>query len=140
MHEEGVIGVEKKSSDAEDLQFDRKQKNKTVSNAEWKSSTDEDARITPMKDGTTHLAYKAKHLAELDSDLVLAAEIRRPTRRPAYIVPIRGFLADVVGRVCNYAVNCLELEREPTIDAKLQERRDVTDAALTRMAFGAEYR
>jgi len=29
-----------------------------------------------MKDGTTHLAYKAKHVVELKSDLVLAAEIR----------------------------------------------------------------
>src|SRR6266480_2841130 len=29
-----------------------------------------------MKDGTTHLAYKAEHVVDLESDLVLAAEIR----------------------------------------------------------------
>jgi transposase len=79
MGEEGVIGVEEKPSDAEVRQFARKRKNKTVSNAEWKSATDEDARITRMKDGTTHLAYKAEHVVDLASDLVLAAEIRPAT-------------------------------------------------------------
>ena len=46
-----------------------------MSNAEWKSGVDEDATIARMKDGTTHLAYKAEHVVDLDSDLVLAAEI-----------------------------------------------------------------
>jgi transposase len=42
---------------AEDLaRFDRKRKGKTLSNADWKSPTDPDARIAKMKDGTTHLA------------------------------------------------------------------------------------
>ena len=58
--------------------------------------------------------------------------------RPTYIVPIRGFLADVVGVVLNYARK--HLGCEPTIDGKLQERMDAADAALTRIAFGAEYR
>jgi transposase len=79
MREEGVIGVEEKPSDAEVRQFDRKRKDKTVSNVDWKSATDEDARITRMKDGTTHLAYKAEHVVDLASDLVLAAEIRPAT-------------------------------------------------------------
>ena len=30
-----------------------------------------------MKDGRTHLAYKAEHVVDLESDLVVAAEIRR---------------------------------------------------------------
>jgi transposase len=46
-----------------------------VSNEDWKSKTDADARIAHMKDGTTHLAYKAEHVVDLKSDLVLAAEI-----------------------------------------------------------------
>jgi transposase len=79
MREEGVIGVEEKPSDAAVRQFDRKRKDKTVSNAEWKSATDADAKITRMKDGTTHLAYKAEHVVDLTSDLVLAAEIRPAT-------------------------------------------------------------
>lgn len=77
MREEGVIGPEDEPSDEEVRRFDKKRTNKKVSNAEWKSSTDEDARIAPMKDGTTHLAYKAEHVVDLDSDLIVAAEIRQ---------------------------------------------------------------
>src|SRR5208282_4046601 len=42
---------------------------------EWVSKTDPDSRIAKMKDGRTHLAYKAEHVVDLKSDLVLAAEI-----------------------------------------------------------------
>ena len=70
-----MIGPEEQPSDEDIRRFDKKRKGKTVSNAEWKSTTDEDARITAMKDGTTHLAYKAEHVVDLASDLVLAAEI-----------------------------------------------------------------
>jgi hypothetical protein len=79
MREEGVIGPEEKPSKAEILRYDRARKDKTVSNAEWKSEVDEDAKIARMKDGTTHLAYKAEHVVDLDSDLVLAAEIHPAT-------------------------------------------------------------
>jgi transposase len=75
MREEGVIGAEEQPSDEEIRRFDKKRKNKTVSNVEWQSPTDEDARIARMKDGTTHLAYKAEHVVDLKSELVLAAEI-----------------------------------------------------------------
>src|SRR5262252_2128644 len=45
----------------EDLaRIDRKRKKKG-SNQEWESATDPDARITKMKDGTTHMAHKAEH-------------------------------------------------------------------------------
>jgi transposase len=76
MREEGVIGAEEQPSDEEIRRFDKKRKNKTVSNTEWQSPADEDARIARMKDGTTHLAYKAEHVVDLQSELVLAAEIR----------------------------------------------------------------
>ena len=76
MREEGVIEPEQEPTDEEIRRYDRKRKDKTVSNVEWESSTDADARITKMKDGRTHLAYKAEHVVDLRSDLVLAAEIR----------------------------------------------------------------
>lgn len=79
MREEGVIGPEAKPSTEEILRYDRKRTGKTVSNADWQSATDGDATIARMKDGTTHLAYKAEHVVDLDSDLVLAAEIRPAT-------------------------------------------------------------
>jgi len=55
--------------------MDRKRKGKKVSNADWKSPTDPDARITKMKDGTTHLAHKAEHAVDLESGVIVAAEI-----------------------------------------------------------------
>jgi transposase len=75
MREEGVIEPEQEPTDEEIRRYDKKRKDKKVSNAEWESSTDADARITKMKDGRTHLAYKAEHVVDLKSDLVLAAEI-----------------------------------------------------------------
>jgi len=54
--------------------FDRKRKKKG-SNKEWASATDADSRIAKMKDGRTHLAYKAEHAVDRDSGLVLSAAI-----------------------------------------------------------------
>jgi transposase len=75
MREEGVIDATTEPTAEEVRRFDQKRKDKKVSNDDWESSTDADARITKMKDGTTHLAYKAEHVVDLESDLVLAAEI-----------------------------------------------------------------
>jgi transposase len=61
----------------EDLRrFDKQRKDKKVSNAEWQSPTDPDSRIAKMKDGRTHLAYKAEHVIDLKTEIVLAASIR----------------------------------------------------------------
>ena len=46
-----------------------------MSNEEWQSPTDPESKIAKMKDGTTHLAYKAEHVVDLKTGLVLAAEI-----------------------------------------------------------------
>ena len=62
-------------SDEELRRFDKTRKDKKVSNDDWQSPHDPESRITRMKDGTTHLAYKAEHVVDLDTDLVLAAEI-----------------------------------------------------------------
>ncbi len=61
---------------AEDLiRLDRQRKGKKLSNENWVSPTDPEARIARMKDGTTHLAYKPEHAVDLDSGAVVAAEI-----------------------------------------------------------------
>jgi hypothetical protein len=62
-------------SDEELRRFDRQRPDKKVSNEDWVSPSDPDSRIAKMKDGTTHLAYKAEHVVDLESDLVLAAEV-----------------------------------------------------------------
>lgn len=79
MREAGVIGKTETPTDEEARRFDKKRKGKKVSNDDWKSPVDEDATIAKMKDGTTHLAFKAEHVVDLESDLILAAEIRKAT-------------------------------------------------------------
>jgi transposase len=60
----------------EDLvRLDRNRKNKKLSNADWESPTDPDARIAKLKDGRTHLAYKPEHAMDLDTGAVIAAEV-----------------------------------------------------------------
>ena len=75
MREEGVIDEDDDPTDEEVRRFDKQRKNKKVSNEEWVSTTDPDSRITKMKDGRTHLAYKAENVVDLETDLVLSAEI-----------------------------------------------------------------
>jgi transposase len=62
-------------TDEELRRFDKTRKDKKVSNDEWVSPNDPESRIARMKDGTTHLAYKAEHVVDLDTDLVLSAVI-----------------------------------------------------------------
>jgi transposase len=67
-------GIETPS--ASDLvRMDRTRKGKKLSNADWVSRTDAEAKIAKMKDGTTHLAYKPEHAVDLDTGAVVAAEI-----------------------------------------------------------------
>lgn len=75
MREEGAIEPEQEPTDEELRRFDKGRKNKKVSNEEWVSKTDAESRIAQLKDGRTHLAYKAEHVVDLESDMVLAAEV-----------------------------------------------------------------
>lgn len=60
----------------EDLaKIDRKRKNK-ASNDDWENPHDPDAKITKMKDGSTHLAHKAEHAVDMESGAVLAVTIQ----------------------------------------------------------------
>lgn len=76
MQEEGLLAEDDDPPSDEALRkFDKSRKDKKVSNDEWTSPTDPDARIAKMKDGTTHLAYKAEHVVDLQTEAILAAEI-----------------------------------------------------------------
>ena len=55
--------------------MDRARKGKKVSNEDWASPTDADARIVRLKDGRTRLGYKAEHVVDLDTGAVVAAEV-----------------------------------------------------------------
>jgi len=57
------------------VRLDRKRKGKKLSNQDWVSKSDPEAKIAKMKDGTTHLAYKPEHAVDLDTGAVVAAEL-----------------------------------------------------------------
>ena len=70
-------------TDEELRRFDRKRKGKKCSNDDWRSPSDPDARIAKMKNGDTHLAYKAEHALDLETTMVVAAETYRATEGDA---------------------------------------------------------
>ena len=61
-------------SDEELRRFDKKRK-KTTSNKDWESPSDPDSRVTRMKDSRTHLAYKAEHAVDLDTEIIVSATV-----------------------------------------------------------------
>jgi transposase len=61
-------------------QMDRKRKDKKVSNDDWHNPNDPDARIAKMKDGRTHLAYKAEHAVDLETQVIVAATVTHANR------------------------------------------------------------
>jgi len=63
-------GVEEPTP-AQRQRWDRRRK-KRVSNREWVNPHDPEARIPKLKDGRTHLAYKAEHAVDLDTGAVVA--------------------------------------------------------------------
>lgn len=76
-------GIENPTDD--DLRrIDRGRKDKKVSNEDWESPHDPDARIAKMKDGRTHLAYKAEHAIDLETEAIVAAQVTHADRGDAH--------------------------------------------------------
>jgi transposase len=97
----------------EDLRrFDRTRKKK-ASNEDWKSATDADSRIARMKDGRTHLAYKAEHAVDLDSGLVLSAAVH-----PAD----QGDAATLADSVLRAQVNLVRAELEVEVGEAVADK------------------
>ena len=72
-------GIENPSDD--DLRrLDRGRKGKKVSNQDWENPHDPDARIAKMKDGRTHLAYKAEHAVDLETEAIVVAHVTHADR------------------------------------------------------------
>ena len=55
--------------------IDRKRKQKG-SNDDWTHPHDPDAKITKMKDGRTHLAYKAEQAVDLETGAIIGVTVR----------------------------------------------------------------
>lgn len=63
-------------------QLARKDKNRKGkgSNDDWTNPHDPDAKITKMKDGSTHLAHKAEHAVDLETGAIVAVTIQPADR------------------------------------------------------------
>jgi transposase len=107
MKGEGVIEPEHEPTDEAVRRYDKARKGKKASNREWVSETDPDSRIARMKDGRTHLAYKAEHVVDLETDLVLGAEIYAADR---------GDTETMVDSVLEAVVNLSEAGSEARIE------------------------
>jgi transposase len=79
----------------EDLRrLDRGRQGKKVSNEQWKSPTDPDSRIAKMKDGRTHLAYKAEHAVDLVSEAIVATTVTFADKSDPQSAPVTLSLAE----------------------------------------------
>ena len=73
---------------AEDLiRLDRQRQGKRLSNQDWTSPTDPQAKIAKMKDGRTRLGYKPEHAVDLDTGAIVAAEIHPADRGDTTTLP-----------------------------------------------------
>lgn len=55
--------------------LDRK-RTKRMSNQDWNNPNDPDAKITKMKDGSTHLAHKVEHAVDMESGAILGITVQ----------------------------------------------------------------
>jgi transposase len=93
---------------ADDLvRIDRNRKGKKLSNDEWTSKTDPEAKIAKLKDGRTHLAYKPEHAVDLDTGIVVAAALH-----PAD----QGDTTTIEGTLTAAEKNLAQLSAAPTTD------------------------
>jgi len=67
--------------DAEDAaavrRFDKQRPGRKTSNKEWVNPNDPDAKVAQAKDGATDMLYKPENIVDLDTGVILSAEVRR---------------------------------------------------------------
>lgn len=95
------------------IRIDRKRKKKT-SNDDWESPIDPDARVTKMKDGTTHLAHKAEHAVDMETGAVIAVTLQAADQGDT--TTIEETLAETAGNLAHL----IEREVEQAADGEPQ--------------------
>jgi transposase len=99
-------GIETPSAD-DLVRIDRTRKGKKLSNEEWISRTDPEAKIAKLKDGRTHLAYKPEHAVDLDTGVIVAAALH-----PAD----NGDTTTIEGTLAAAEKNLAQIDAAPTQD------------------------
>ena len=83
----GELAAEAEGIDPEDnaavADFDRRRKDKKVSNEEWVSPNDPDAKIGPRKDGAWDMIHKVENAVDLDSGAIVSVEMQPATKGDA---------------------------------------------------------
>lgn len=126
MLEAGAMEEGDEPSAEQIARFDRKRENKKVSNQEWQSQTDPESRITKMKDGRTHLAYKAEHTIDLDTELILAAEV----------YPANQSDADTIGpSIAAAQDNLIQAESDANIEEAVADKGYYKNETLSELEF-----
>jgi hypothetical protein len=116
-------GIENPSD--EDIQrIDRGRKGKKVSNKEWQSKTDPDSRITKMKDGRTHLAYKAEHSVDLETEAIVSCHVTHADQGDTTTGPESLILAEA---------NLQLIESERTVEEAVMDKGYHSNALLERL-------
>jgi transposase len=123
-------GIETPTTD-DLIRMDRRRKDKKLSNDDWVSPTDPEARIARMKDGTTHLAYKPEHAVDLETGAIVAAEIHAADE---------GDTTTLSGTLETAKENLASVGKAPTPDAPAECITDRQGLPLTRGAEDARSR
>jgi transposase len=89
------------------VRIDRARQGKRLSNEEWTSKTDPEAKIAKLKDGRTHLAYKPEHAVDLDTGVIVAAALH-----PAD----QGDTTTIAGTLAAAEKNLAQISAAPTKD------------------------
>lgn len=70
-----AAGIDPEDTEAV-IKFDRQRKDKKISNQEWYSPNDPDAKIGPRKDGAWDMIHKVENVIDLDSGSLLSIEVQ----------------------------------------------------------------
>ena len=98
----------------EDLaKLDKKRKKKT-SNDDWEHPHDPDAKVTRMKDKRTHLAHKAEHVVDLDTQAIVAVNLGDANE---------GDTSSITWSLLRAEANLATVSEDPQAARKLHERR-----------------
>ena len=127
-------GIETPTAD-DLIRMDKKRKGKKLSNEDWESPTDPDARIAKMKDGRTRLGYKPEHAIDLDTGAIVAAPVHEADQ---------GDTSSLPGTLEAAAQNLESVGKEPSpedsaelvADKGYHSRGVLKDQSPTRTGFG----
>ena len=122
------VNLPKKSNenptDEDILRNDRGRKGKKVFNKEWQGKTDPISRIDKMEGGRTHLAYKAEHSVDLDTEAIVSFHVTHADQ---------GHKTTGSENLVLVEANLQLIESEMTVEEELKDKGYHSNALLERL-------